>query len=179
MRDESATAKSLSEAARAAFPNAQPAMQGSVWRFDPSHTFVEFTVRNFLFKVQGRLNAVEGVIVLDETDITRSSVTATISAASINTGIARRDAHLRSSHFLKSERHPDLVCESSSVGPGRDRDVLSVKGSLTVAGKSKQVELEVSEVDRSRSPRGEEVIYYCATAEIDRSSFGINYGWGA
>jgi polyisoprenoid-binding protein YceI len=56
--------------------------------------------------------------------------------------------------------------------------MLRVKGSLTVAGKSGTVELDVSEVDRSRSPHGEGVIYYCATTELDRFDFGINYGRG-
>jgi polyisoprenoid-binding protein YceI len=139
---------------------------------------VEFSVRNFLFTVKGRINVLEGVIVLDEGDIARSSVNATMSAVSINTGIARRDAHLRSADFLNADIHPQILFESTSVGPGRDRDVVSVKGWLTVAGKRSEVELEVSEVDRSRSPRGEEVIYYCATTEIDRTRFGINYGPG-
>jgi polyisoprenoid-binding protein YceI len=49
---------------------------------------------------------------------------------------------------------------------------------LSIRGKSSEVELEVSEVDRSKSPRGEEVIYYCATTEVDRSRFGIRYGLG-
>jgi polyisoprenoid-binding protein YceI len=56
--------------------------------------------------------------------------------------------------------------------------MLRVKGSLTIAGKSGTVELDVSEVDRSRSPQGDEVIYYCATTELDRGDFGIHYGRG-
>ena len=43
---------------------------------------------------------------------------------------------------------------------------------------SRTVELAVSEVDRSRSPQGQEVIYYCATTDLDRFEFGIRYGPG-
>jgi polyisoprenoid-binding protein YceI len=149
-----------------------------VWRFDPTHTLVEFSVRNLFFTVKGRLSTLEGSILLDEDDITRSSVIAAIRANSIETGIGRRDAHLRSSDFLDASNHPLIHFQSSSVGPGKDRDLLSVKGMLSIKGKSGEVELEVSEVDRSRSPRGEQVIYYCATTELDRSRFGITYGWG-
>ena len=151
----------------------------SVWVFDPSHTTVEFSIKNlFFFTVKGRLTALEGTIVLDEADITRSSVVATISADSIDTGVKRRDAHLRSRDFLDASNYPNILFQSSSVGPGDDRDMLRVRGSLTVAGKSGPVELAVSEVDRSRSPQGEEVIYYCATTELDPSAFGIHYGLG-
>ena len=149
-----------------------------VWRFDPSRTLVEFTVRNFFLTVKGRLSTLEGSILLDEDDIKRSSVTASIRANSIETGIARRDSHLRSSDFLDASQHPLIHFQSSSVGPGKDRDIISVKGLLSIRGKSSEIELEVSEVDRSRSPRGEQVIYYCATTEVDRSRFGIKYGWG-
>jgi len=140
---------------------------------------VEFEVRGLLlFKVKGRLKVVEGQIVLDEADINRSSVVATLKADSIATGIQRRDKHLNSADFLDVNQYPDMTFQSSNVKRGRDVDLIEVSGSLTIKGKSGNVTLEVSEVDRSRSPQGEEVIYHCATTEIDRFAFGINYGPG-
>ena len=151
----------------------------SVWVFDPGHSTVDFIIRSlFFFTVKGRLPILDGTIVLDEADLKRSSVVATLSADGIATGNRRRDEHLRSRTFLNAVNYPNVVFQSSSVGSGNDRDVLRVKGLLTVAGKSSPVELAVSEVDRSRSPYGEEVIYYCATAELDRFEFGIRYGRG-
>jgi polyisoprenoid-binding protein YceI len=152
--------------------------ESGLWRFDPSHTVVEFSIRNLFFTAKGKLSALEGAIFLDENDITKSSVTASLRSNSIDTGIGRRDSHLRSADFLDASNHPLIQFQSSSVGPGRDRDLISVKGVLSIRGKSSEVELEVSEVDRSKSPRGEQVIYYCATGELDRSRFGINYGLG-
>lgn len=147
-----------------------------IWSFDPAYTTVEFSVRNLLFfTVNGRFTALEGTIVLDEADISRSSVAAIIKADSINSGNAQRDAHLRSAHFLEVTTYPDIQFHSSRVASGQDRDTLEVTGSLTVKGKSREVVLNVSEVDRSRSPKGEEFVYYSATAEIDRFDFGINY----
>ena len=107
----------------------------SIWHFEPSHTTVEFSIRNlFFFTVTGRLTVLLGAILLDEADIIRSAVRATISAASVDTRLKRRDAHLRSADFLAAERHPNVEFQSSKVGPGKDRDTLAISGSPDAAG---------------------------------------------
>src|SRR6185295_4382491 len=151
----------------------------TIWRFDPSHTSIEFSIRNlFFFNVRGRLTALEGTLVLDEDEIQRSSVKATIKADSIETGVARRDAHLQAASFLGADSWPTIEFQSSKVGPGKDRDMLAVTGLLTIKDKSSEVVLDVMEIDRSKSPQGELVVYYLATTELDRFAFGINYGRG-
>ena len=150
----------------------------NVWHFDPAYTTVEFVVRNLWYHVKGRFTELEGAIVLDEDDIRRSSVTAKIKARSIDTGSKRRDAHLLSSEFFDVENYPDIEFESASIQRGKDRDSLDLEGNLTVKDKRVPIALAVNEMDRSRSPRGEQFIYYSATTEIDRFAFGINYGHG-
>ena len=149
-----------------------------VWRFDPAYTTVEFAIRNLCFKVKGRFLDLEGFIVLDEDDISRSSVTATIKVDSIDTGNQRRDAHLRAKDFLDVEKFPAIEFKSTSIQRGRDRDALDVEGTLTIRDKSVPIALAVNEMDRSRSPRGQEFIYYSATTDLDRFGFGITYGRG-
>jgi len=149
-----------------------------VWKFDPNYTTVEFAIRNFWYNVKGRFGVVEGVIVLDEEDMSRSSVTATIKAGTINTKNKKRDAHLLSRDFLDVENFPRIEFKSTSVRRGRDRDSLDVEGTLTVKDKSVPVALAVNEMDRSRSPSGEEFVYYSATTELDRFAFGISSGRG-
>ena len=61
---------------------------------------------------------------------------------------------------------------------GKDRDSLDLEGDLTFKGKTKAIALAVNEMDRSRSPRGEEFVYYSATTELDRIELGIRYGRG-
>jgi polyisoprenoid-binding protein YceI len=148
------------------------------WKFDPAYTTVEFVVRNLWFNVKGRFRTIEGVITLDETDIRRSSVNATIKATSIDTGNQRRDAHLRRADFLDVEKFPEIEFTSTSVARGKDRDSLDLEGTLRVKDKSVPIALAVNEMDRSRSPRGEEFIYYSATTELDRFACGIRYGRG-
>ena len=151
----------------------------AVWQIDAAHTTVEFTVKNlFFFNTKGHFGNLAGNMVLDESDIRGSSVSATIKAASIDTGLKRRDADLRSADFLQVDRYPDIRFESTKVEPGKDRDTLRVTGLLTINDKSREVLLEVNEIDRSCSPSGEQIVYYTALTEFDRFDFGINYGRG-
>lgn len=151
--------------------------QQTFWRFDPEHTSVEFSVRTlFFFTVRGRLAVLGGNIVLDEANIGGSSVEATIRSSSVVTGNKRRDAYFRSASFLDANQYPDILFQSSSVEPGTDRDTLRVTGSLKIRGHHGTVQFNVDLIDRSRSPNGEEVIYYGATTEIDRAAFGIHSG---
>ncbi len=157
-------------------PKQQRSTEGrSVWRLDRSTSSVRFSVRNLLFMtVTGRLSDVEGSIVLNPADLSDSSVQATISADSVETGNERRDAHLRSPSFLDIDNYPVIEFHSTEVGRGTDRDMFVVKGALSIKNKSKDVALTVTEVDRSKAPDGTEVVYYVAEAEIDRHEFGVN-----
>jgi polyisoprenoid-binding protein YceI len=148
------------------------------WRFDPAYTTVEFSVRNLWYTVRGRFRTLEGSIVLDETDVGQSSVLARIKARSIDTGNNRRDAHLQSADFFDADSFPEIEFQSTSVARGKDRDSLDVEGSLTFKGKTRTIALAVNEMDRSRSPRGEDFVYYSATTELDRFDLGITYGRG-
>ena len=154
------------------------AIHSQVWRFDPAYTTVEFSVRNLWYTVHGRFRTLEGSIVMDETDMSRSSVVAKINARSIDTGNKRRDAHLLSADFLDAGNFPDIEFKSTRVARGRDRDSIDLEGNLTFKGKTRSIALAVNEMDRSRSPRGEEFVYYSATTELDRMDLGIKYGRG-
>jgi polyisoprenoid-binding protein YceI len=147
-----------------------------VWHFDPAYTTVEFVVRNLWYNVKGCFKVIEGSIELDESDVSRSAVTATIKANSINTGNSKRDAHLLLRDFFDAENFPDIEFTSATVRRGKDRDSLDVDGKLTIKNRSVPIALAVNEMDRSRSPRGEDFVYYSATTELDRFDFGINYG---
>jgi len=149
-----------------------------VWTFDPAYTTVEFVIRNFWFKVKGRFRELEGSLVLDENDVSQSSVTATIRAKSLDTGNKRRDAHLLSREFFDVDQFPDIEFKSTRIKRGKDRDSLDLDGELTIKNKTVPIALAVNEMDRSRSPSGEEFVYYSASTELDRFAFGINYGPG-
>lgn len=146
------------------------------WNFDPAYSTVEFSIRNLWYTVHGRFQTVAGTIVFDGDDVSRATVEARIQTASIQTGNKRRDEHLRSKEFFDAESYPSIEFRSVRIARGKDRDSLDLEGELTIKGKTSLVALAVNEMDRSRSPRGEEFVYYSATAEIDRFAFGIDYG---
>ena len=149
--------------------------EANVWRFDPAYSSVEFSIKKLLFfTVAGKFKAFDGAITLDEADLKRSSVTAKLITNSIDTGNSRRDSQLKAKAFLDAEQYPEITFCSSSVAPGKDRDSLDVSGDLCNKGATRKVPLAVNAIDRSRSPNGEEFIYYSATAELDRSEFGVN-----
>ncbi len=147
----------------------------TLWAIDPTHTTVEFAVKNlFFFTVKGSLEVREGSIVLDPADVRRSSTTVVLQSASINTGNKRRDAHLRAANYLDADRYPEIRFESTKVERGTDRDTLRVTGALTIKDKSKEIVLDVSEIDRSCSPSGEHVEYYSARTDLDRLDFRVD-----
>ncbi len=147
----------------------------TVWTIDPKYASMEFSSKTLLFTVQGRFTDFGGEILLDENDVYRSSVEVTINAASVSTGIKMRDDHLRSKDFLDVANYPEIRFQSASVARGKDRDMLRVNGTLTIKGQSREVALDVTITDRSRSPQGDEILYFAAGAEIDRFDFGVNY----
>lgn len=141
---------------------------------DPAHTRVGFIARHLMVsKVRGAFTKVSGEIVVGE-DPTQSAVAAVLDAASIDTGVADRDAHLRSADFLEVEAHPTLTFRSTGVIAGTDGE-FRLAGELTVRGVTRPVELAVEFEGVARSPWGQEVIGFTAATEIDREDFGLTW----
>lgn len=146
-----------------------------LWAIDPTHSTVEFAIRKlFFFTVRGSLTKVEGSLVLDPADVRRSSASVVLQSASIDTGNNRRDNQLRAANFLDADRYPEIRFQTTRVERGTDRDTLRVTGSLTVKDTTREIVLDVSEIDRSCSPNGEQVAYYSALTEIDRLDFRVD-----
>ena len=144
------------------------------WVIDPVHSDVSFSVRHLVVsKVRGRFGAFSGTIVTAE-DPLASSVNATIELASIDTGNADRDAHVRSADFLDVEQYPELVYKSTGVRAEGDDYI--VDGELTLHGVTRPVTLAL-EVNGFQpvTPFGDTRAGFSATAEIDRQDFGITF----
>src|SRR5262245_47628837 len=78
-------------------------------KIDPAWSHVEFHVKNWgINTVEGRFTTYSGTINLDEADVTRSSVTVSIQTASVDTGIQKRDKHLREADFFESAKYPEM-----------------------------------------------------------------------
>ncbi len=143
------------------------------WEIDRSHSSVEFVVRHLVVsKVRGRFGEFSGALEIGEVP-EQSSVEVVIDAASIDTGDAGRDEHLRSPDFLDVATYPTLSFRSTAVRGGGQR--WQVDGELTVRGVAKPVALDVELEGVVTNPWGKEVAIFSATTEIDREDFGLTW----
>jgi len=144
------------------------------WQLDPVHTSVEFVARHLMVsKVRGRLTNASGTIHVAESPA-ESSVEVDIDAASVETGDAKRDEHLRSPDFFDVERYPKITFRSTRLegeSPGR----FLVHGDLTVHGVTRPVTLEAEYHGWTSSPLGDRRAGFSATTEVDREDFGLTW----
>jgi len=148
----------------------------TTWQIDPTHTTLELGVKHMMFTtVRGRLKDVKGTIVLDETNPANSTVTVEVAAAGLDTGVADRDAHLRSADFLDVENHPAITFTSKRVDGAfqNEGDEFTITGDLTIRGVSKEVTLEGTFEGTGKDPWGGTRAGARATGKIDRRDWGL------
>ena len=145
------------------------------WNIDAAHSAISFAIRHRVFaRVRGRFTRVTGAIQLDDLELARSSVEVAIDAASIDTGTAQRDDHLRSADFFDVDAFPQLTFRSKGVedmGGGR----LLVRGDLTIRDVTREVVLEAEAGGRGTDPWGNQRIAFTAKTSIDRLEFGLKW----
>jgi polyisoprenoid-binding protein YceI len=147
--------------------------QTSTWTSDPAHSEVDFSIKHMsVSNVHGRIGNVAATIVLNDADITKSTVTATIDVSTIDTGVAQRDTHLKSPDFFDVAQFPTATFTSSGVVKNGSR--LTVNGNLTLHGVTKPVVLDAegpSAPVQGRDQKQHSGI--TATTTISRTAFGI------
>lgn len=150
----------------------------TLWEIDATHSAVEFAVKHMMFTtVRGRFKDVKGTIEVDEQNPDRSTVNVEIDAASLDTGVADRDAHLRSADFLDVENHPTITFRSKRVEGAmkKEGDRFTVVGDLTIRGTSIEVTLEAQYEGTGKDPWGGIRGGARATAKIDRRDWGLKW----
>jgi polyisoprenoid-binding protein YceI len=144
-----------------------------LYLIDTAHSTVSARAHHLgLATVTGRFTEFAGAITVDP-DIARSRVDAEIVAASIETGNAQRDAHLRSPDFLDIERYPTLRFEADRVERGGAGWVLP--GRLTLAGTTRPVQLDLNYLGTGPDPWGGTRAAFTATTELRRQDFQLNW----
>lgn len=139
---------------------------------DPVHSHVGFSVRHMMVTtVRGKFTAFNGTLDIDPADFTRSRIEGDIDVASIDTGNADRDNHLRSADFFDVASHPKINFKSTAIA--RDGDGYKVTGDLTIRGATHPVTLDVEYAGTSKNPWGQVVSGVSATGAINRKDFGL------
>ncbi len=143
---------------------------------DSSHSGASFTVKHMMISnVRGEFSKVSGTFNYDEKDPTKSTVVATIDAATINTRDAKRDEHLKSPDFFDVAKHSKITFKSKKVAKAGEGK-LKVTGDLTLRGVTKEVVLDVEGPTKPvKDPWGNMKIGATATTKLNRKDFGLNW----
>jgi polyisoprenoid-binding protein YceI len=147
----------------------------TTWNLDPTHSQVGFSVKHLVISnVRGEFRKYEGKVVLDDADVSRSTVQATIDVSSLDTRVADRDTHLRSPDFFDAAKYPTITFRSTKVEMA-GKDALKVTGDLTLHGVTKPVVLDVATTPEVKGMYGETRRAFAATTKIDRKDFGLTW----
>jgi polyisoprenoid-binding protein YceI len=148
----------------------------STWNLDPIHSRAEFKVKHMMISnVKGHFTGLSGKLALDQADLTRSQIEATIDAATIDTSDPQRDAHLKSADFFDVEKFPALSFRSTRV-LSRGAGELAVEGDLTIHGVTRKVTFAVEgPTSPAKDPWGNTRIGLSATAKINRKDYGLTW----
>ena len=148
----------------------------STWNIAAPHSVAEFKVKHMMISnVKGQFTGVSGSLRLDEEDVTNSKIEASIDAASINTGDAQRDAHLKSADFFDAEKFPTLSFKSA-VFRRKGEGELEVEGELTIHGVTRTVKFAVEgPTAPGKDPWGNTRIGVSATTKINRKDYGLTW----
>ncbi len=149
--------------------------QSTTWQLDPAHSNAQFSVRHLgISNVQGEFTKVSGTVNLDDQDISKSTVTATIDVASLDTRVQHRDDDLKSDHFFDVAKFPTIAFQSTkivSTGEGTAK----MTGNLTVHGVTKEVTFDVTGPSKAIQVMGGTRRGASATTKINRQDFGMVY----
>lgn len=127
-----------------------------------------------IITVHGQFTAATVLLNLDPRDLTRSTVAARIEANSVRTGDDRRDADLRSAHFLDADVFPTIVFASTAI-ERLAADRFRVDGELTIRDVTRSISLELVGTAPVSDGRGGLRRGFTATGQIDRTAWGLNW----
>ncbi len=146
-----------------------------VWAFDPEHTRIGFSARHAMITtVRGAFNDVEGELLVDADDPSKSEATLTVRASSIDTRNAKRDEHLRSADFFDVDRWPDITFVSRKIEE-IDEGSYAVTGDLTIRDVTQEVMVPISLVGVETDAFGVLRAGFEGSRRLLRRDFGLEW----
>jgi len=154
---------------------ALPASAGTTtYQIDPRHSSAGFGVTHLMIStVRGEFHGVTGTVVVDDTDISKSSVSVTIDTTTVDTREPDRDKHLKSEAFFDVAKYPTITFQSTRVERNNDGS-LKVTGDLTIRGVTKAAVLTATLPKAPiKDPWGLQRTAVSASTKINRQEFGV------
>jgi polyisoprenoid-binding protein YceI len=149
------------------------AADSKTWQFDPDHSDVHFSARHMgMTIVPGDFPKLSGSVQIDEQDLSKSVVDATIDVGSLTTRVAKRDDDLRGANWFDAAKYPTMTFQSTKIVKTGDGAAM-MTGNLTIHGVTKEVTFEVTGLTSPvNTPRGTHR-GVTASTKINRRDFGV------
>lgn len=145
------------------------------YKIDVANSRIGFAARYAMVTtVRGTFDRFRAEIDLDAKAPAHSSVSVRVETASLNTGQAQRDEHLRSPDFLDVATYPEITFEAARVEPRDERRYL-VDGELCICGSARPFDVEMDVSGESVDHRGYKLVGLQGAAQINRSDFGLRW----
>lgn len=172
LTDFSTDARTTTFAERFSAENIQTQGSTGTYNFDRAHSSIGFRVKHMgLVDVPGYFRDFTGKINYN-TDVAKSSVEFTAKMTSVDTGVGKRDDHLRNPDFFEVEKFPEMTFKSTKIE--KQGNQWMITGNLTMKEVTKQISFPFNIAGFLPGERGTRM---GATAEttINRKDFGVNY----
>jgi polyisoprenoid-binding protein YceI len=151
----------------------RPVAAPSMWKIDPTHSELSFTIRHMVSKVRGQFDVWTGTIIADPNDWSTGSVEVVAQTSTIDTNNERRDADLRSDNHFDADANPTVTFRSTKVTRFAG-DSLTVAGNLTIHGITRPVVLRGHFNGMTGVP-GKRRAGFEAETTINRKDFNMNW----
>lgn len=150
--------------------------QPTKWHIDPLHSEAHFSVRHMMIStVRGQFGGVRGNVILDRSNPSADTVSATIDCSTINTGEPKRDSDLKGEEFFDVKKYPTMKFQSKKVevaGEGK----LKITGDLTINAITRQVVMDADGPTQEIKDTNNRIkVGVQATTKVSRKEFGILY----
>jgi len=155
-----------------------PIRANEIFKFDSARSAIAFRVRHMLGTAKGTFTKFSGTIEIDREHPEKSSVVATIQAASIDTAIAKRDEHLRSADFFNAQQYPEITFKSRRVKQ-TGANTGEIAGDFSMHGVTRAITLNVQLLgDPESAAKGQTTRWRVTTAPLKRSEFKLGWSKG-
>jgi polyisoprenoid-binding protein YceI len=145
------------------------------YTLDPTHTHIGFSARHAMVTtVRGSFSGFEGTARIDASDPSASRVELGIDVASVDTGVADRDGHLRSADFFDVETYPRITFTSTAV-ERRDATTWLVTGDLTIKDVTRPVTVPFESTGSARDPFGNLRVGFEGEITVNRKDWGLTW----
>jgi polyisoprenoid-binding protein YceI len=154
-------------------------MESSVktkWGIDPVHSEIAFKVKHLMItNVKGVFKEFEASIYTTGENFMTSEIDFWLNPASVDTGNADRDAHLKSADFFDVENHKQISFTGNTYEKVDDDGSYTLYGDLTIKGVTKQIKLDVEFGGVMKDPWGNEKAGFTVNGKINRKDWGLNW----